>query len=122
MIRTDGSSHGCAVLLGLALVTAVAPAGARNRSASQAWRDSFPVDKADLADHGRNPYFILEPGYRLYLEHGGEKLVVSVLNDTKVVDGVRTRVVEERETKGGQLQEVSRNYFAINKMNGDLYY
>jgi hypothetical protein len=89
---------------------------------AQAWRDSFPVDKANLADSGRNPYFILEPGYRLTLANAKDTLIVTVLEDTKLADGVRTRVVEERETKGGKLAEVSRNYFAIDKITSDLYY
>jgi len=86
------------------------------------WRDSFPVDKANLADSGKSPFFILEPGYRLVLEDGKDTLIITVLDDTKVVDGVKTRVVEERETKGGRLAEVSRNYFAIDKTTGDVYY
>jgi hypothetical protein len=39
-----------------------------------------------------------------------------------MVDGIRTRVVEERETKAGNLIEVSRNYFAISRTTGDVYY
>jgi hypothetical protein len=39
-----------------------------------------------------------------------------------MVDGVKTRVVEERETKGGRLDEVSRNYFAIDRKTNDVYY
>lgn len=88
----------------------------------QGWREVFAVDKANLADTGRNPYFILEPGYRLTFEHGKDTLIITVLDETKVVDGVKARVVEERETEGGQLAEVSRNYFAIDKMTHDLYY
>jgi len=112
------------VLTGLALAVAVAPAAGKSKgqAARQTWRASFRVSKADLADRGRNPYFILEPGYRLYLENGEERLVLTVLGESQVVDGVKTRVVEERETKGGQLVEVSRNYFAISKTTGDLYY
>ena len=34
--------------------------------------------------------------------------------------GVRTRVIEERETSGGKLAEISRNFFAIDKNTGDL--
>ena len=45
-----------------------------------------------------------------------------VLNETKRVDGVETRVVEEKETADGQLVEVSRNYFAISKKSGDVFY
>ena len=39
-----------------------------------------------------------------------------------MVDGVETRVVEEREEKNGQLVEISRNYFAIDKTTNDVYY
>jgi hypothetical protein len=88
----------------------------------QAWRDTFAVDKANLADSGRSTYFILEPGYRMVLRKGKDTLTVTVLQETRMVDGVRTRVVEERETEGGQLAEVSRNYFAIDRTTGDVYY
>ena len=63
----------------------------------------FPVDKANLVSIGRNPYFILEPGYRLQFNAEDAALVVTVLDETKTVDGVETRVVEERETEGGEL-------------------
>ena len=86
------------------------------------WRDTFPVDKANLADTGKNPYFNLEPGSRLTLVDGKDTLTITVLGETKVVDGVKTRVVEERETKNEKLIEVSRNYFAIDKTTGDVYY
>ena len=86
------------------------------------WSNSFSPDKTDLAAIGKNTYFILLPSYRLFLEHGKDTLVIHVLNETKVVDGVETRVVEERETKDGKLVEVSRNYFAISKTTGDVYY
>ena len=56
------------------------------------------------------------------LEGGGAQLIITVLNETKKVDGVETRVVEERETKGGQLIEVARNYFAISKRTNDVFY
>jgi hypothetical protein len=46
----------------------------------------------------------------------------TVLNETKTVDGVECRVVEERETKDGKLVEVSRNYFAIGKRTNSVYY
>jgi len=88
----------------------------------QAWRESFQVDRASLADTGRNRYFILEPGFRLYLERGKDTLTVSVLDETRLVDGVKTRIVEERETEGGRMTEVSRNYFAIDRATTDVYY
>lgn len=84
--------------------------------------DDFSAEKADLTSAGRNPYFILEAGYQLTLEDGKERLVITVLNQTKMVDGVECRVVEERETKGDVLVEVSRNFFAISKRTNSVYY
>ena len=86
------------------------------------WTSAFLVEPDELASVGRNPYFILEPGYTLVLEGEGAQLTITVLNETKKVDGVETRVVEERETKGGQLTEVARNYFAISKRTNDVFY
>src|SRR3989440_11798554 len=86
------------------------------------WTSAFLTEPDELASTGRNPYFTLEPGHTLVLEGGGAPLVITVLNETKKVDGVETRVVEERETKGGQLIEVARNYFAISKRTGDVFY
>jgi hypothetical protein len=86
-----------------------------------------PLKNCNFASTGKNSYFILEPGYQVILEReeDGERLqlVMSVLNETKIVDGVETRVVEEKETEGGNLVEVSRNYFAIcNPTNNAIYF
>ena len=102
------------VLIGVGLFAACARFGA--------WTSVFLVEKDELLSVGRNPYFILEPGYRLVLEGDGAQLIITVLNETKKVDGVETRVVEERETRGGKLVEVARNYFAISKRTNDVFY
>lgn len=86
------------------------------------WRSAFAVDKKNLASVGRNRFLVLVPGHKIHLSGGGETVIISVLDQTKVVDGVETRVVEEREFKGKRLAEVSRNYFAIDKTTGDVYY
>ncbi|MFO0808479.1 MAG: hypothetical protein U0746_07640 [Gemmataceae bacterium] len=86
------------------------------------WTSTFHIEKGELATTGRNPYFILEPGYQLVFEDGDERIVKTVLDETKVVDGVETRVVEERETRDGKLIEVSRNYFAISKRTNSVFY
>ncbi|UCF14344.1 MAG: hypothetical protein JSW59_13095, partial [Phycisphaerales bacterium] len=39
-----------------------------------------------------------------------------------MIGGIRTRVIEEREEKDGLLAEVSRNFFAICKEHGDVFY
>jgi hypothetical protein len=85
-----------------------------------------PLENCNFASTGKNDYFILEPGYQIILEgeeDGKElQLIMTVLNETKIVDGVETRVVEERETEGGNLVEVSRNYFAICKPTNNVIY
>jgi hypothetical protein len=109
------------------IVTAAGAGPAAVQDAAKAgWADTFTVDKKDFVSAGSNTYFRLEPGYRLKLE-GREglsrvTLVITVLDETRIVDGVETRVVEERESKGGKLVEVSRNFFAINTADRGVYY
>ena len=86
------------------------------------WASQFDVKLSELGPTGRNAFFILEAGHSAAYEAGSERLVITVLDETKIVDGVTTRVVEERETKGGQLVEVSRNYFAIGSTSRDVFY
>ncbi len=86
------------------------------------WRRAFDVDPKNLGTVGSNPYFPLTPGLRIHLSDGSETVIFSILDATKVVDGVETRVVEERETEDGELVEISRNYFAIDSTTGDVYY
>lgn len=86
------------------------------------WTDVFNVDRGELVSTGRNPYIVLEPGASLTLADGREELVITVLPETRTVDGIETRVVEERETNGGALAEVSRNYFAISRRTNSVFY
>jgi len=87
-----------------------------------AWTDQFAVTPRELRSTGSNPYFILESGYQLVLEDGRGRLTVTVLPQTRVVDDVETRIVEERETSGDTLVEVSRNYFAISERTNAVFY
>jgi hypothetical protein len=107
------------------LAVTLALAGGCQESAGKVaatWQTDFVARVTDLESAGRNQYFLLEPGYSLEYGNGSETLVITVLNATKVVDGVVTRIVEERETKGSQPIEVSQNYFAIDKTNKNVYY
>jgi hypothetical protein len=90
--------------------------------AKDAWKSTFDVDLRQLVADGASPYFVLDPGYELVLERGAERLVITALPETRTVNGVTTRVVEERETKAGKLVEVSRNFFARDPKTGDVYY
>jgi hypothetical protein len=94
--------------------------------AEPTYMDKFEVLAEEWASSGSNPYFVLEPGYVLELagvEHGKEaRIVITVLDETKVVDGVETRIVEERESEDGELVEVSRNYYALSTKDNAVYY
>ncbi len=86
------------------------------------YQDEFNLATCTMVTSGKNPYFVLEPGYQLVFEGGDEKLQITVLDETKKVDGVMTRVVEEREWKNGKLYEVSKNYFALCEQTKDVFY
>jgi hypothetical protein len=86
------------------------------------WQKEFSVDKKNLGVKGSNPYFNLTPGYILFYTHGKDTDTLTVLSDTKMIDGVETRVVEDREMKNGKLAELTRDYYAIDSQTGDVYY
>jgi hypothetical protein len=91
-------------------------------SEQKKWTDSFGQEGCTFLSVGRNRYFILEPGHQLVLESKREKVVITVLDETRMVGGIETRVVEEREEEDGELKEVSRNFFAICKEHQDVFY
>lgn len=109
----------------LAAACLLLPAGASSASPAE-FTDSFMIEQCRFSDTGTNPFFILQPGYQLTFEGDEGKvrvhLTVKVLNDTRLVNGVKTRVVEERETNDGDLVEVSRNYFAICAPSNTVFY
>lgn len=63
-----------------------------------------------------NPYFPMQVGDQWSYE--GEEdgvpvsLLITVLDETRLIDGVTTRVIEEREWEDDELLEISWNYFA----------
>jgi hypothetical protein len=109
-------------ILAAALTLAFSTACTQGTATSSQWQDKFDMAGCNLQPTGRGEYFVLEPGFQLVLEGGGTKLEITVLNETKRVDGVNTRIVEEREWKGGKLYEVARNYFAICEKTKDVFY
>ena len=93
---------------------------------TEGWLSSFDLENCNFASTGENSYFILKPGYQVTLEgeEDGEELqlVMTVLDETKIVNGIETRVVEEKETEGSKLVEISRNYFALCKPTNNAIY
>lgn len=90
------------------------------------WVATLVGPNESFTNVGRNDYFILEPGYQCTYagKEDGKKvdLTITVKDETKLVNGVETRVVEERESADGKLVEVSRNYFAVGVASHHVYY
>lgn len=90
------------------------------------WQQSFPVEEYTFTSRGRNPYWSLKPGNFVVLglmeNDGSEFVIISVLDETEVIDGVEARVVEEREFENGELVEISRNFYSMAKETGDVFY
>jgi hypothetical protein len=90
------------------------------------YTSSFRTEDCTFSATGSNPYFILEPNYRQVLvtneSAAGAELTITVLNETREVNGTETRVVEERETENGELVEISRNFFAICDETNSVFY
>lgn len=105
-------------------IVAMLLAGAAALAAQPAkdFQSVFAVEKKNLGIKGANPYFPLTPGYQLSYAHGKDTDTLTVLNETKMIDGVETRVVEDRELKNGRLIELTRDYYAIDAATNDVYY
>jgi len=78
------------------------------------------------ADTIDNEFFPLVVGDQYVLEGvvDGEliHLEITVLDETEVVAGVTTRVVEEAEWADGEIAEISRNFFAQAVPDGTVCY
>jgi hypothetical protein len=93
------------------------------------------------ADSPGNPFFPLVPGDQIVLENeeDAERIEIttclddgsncSTFDGTPVaglfavaLDGIETRVVEERESEDGELVEISHNFFARCLENGSVFY
>ena len=99
-----------------------AAAAAAAPAADSGWRDTFSVSKSSLQCSGVASFVNLTPGAVRVYKDDDVTLTITVLEQTRIVDGVTTRIVEEREERGGMPLEISRNFFAIDASTGDLYY
>ena len=97
MQRTDfAHSLFTPLVAGIALLIAV-PSSARpgKPHPTKAYTSELAAGDCTFQDRGRARFFVLEPGHRLHL--GGEvkegwfEVTKTVLADTRVIDGVRTR-------------------------------
>lgn len=118
-----------ALAIALLFVASVPTAGVADpllKKFPKGFTTDFRLDGCTFSSTGSNEYFILEPGYQLNLsgEEDGATidLIITVLNETEMIGGIETRVVEERESQDGELVEVSRNFFAICVETNSVFY
>lgn len=90
------------------------------------YTESFGIDSCTFMTTGKNNYFILEPGFQLTLlgvdGKDSTKLIITVLNETKKIGTIETRIVEENESINGKTVEISRNYFAFCLQTSSVFY
>lgn len=120
----------------LLALPAAAPAGENGGNGEEEFTTDFFIEDCSFSNRSRdNRFFSLWPGDRLVLEgeEDGEELqvIITVQQETETISfttergvplTVRTRVVEERESEEGELVEVSRNWFALCRETGDVFY
>ncbi len=101
-------------------------AASLQRSNESARFTKVPLDRCTFVPDGQNKFMNLTPGYTLVL--AGQDvdefvdLRITVLNQTKQIEGITTRVIEERELKNGRLYEIALNYFAMCKETNSVFY
>lgn len=116
-------------LLTLVLCTTLALLAPVARAHEPSYTTTFDREACTFSSTG-STYFPLWPGHTVVLEgeedDEGELIAigvrVTVLGETELVDGVETRVVEEYETEDDEVVEISRNFFAVCRQTGDLWY
>ena len=109
-------------ILSALLILSFCTACGQTMKTNSPWQEEFGISKRNLLTTGRNQYFVMEPGFQLILAGGDTRVQITVLDKTKTVDGVITRIVEEKEWKDDELYEVSMNYFALCEQAKDIFY
>ncbi len=80
------------------------------------------VNPDDIGDTvAPNPYFPLVPGARWVWAGGDETITDTVTNKTKLIEGVTCRVVHDVVEEGGQVIEVTDDWFAQD-LDGNVWY
>ncbi|HSU72322.1 MAG TPA: PepSY domain-containing protein [Candidatus Binatia bacterium] len=110
-------------LLLLAACTQVQPAPIVAANTSTAYHPS--INPADFSSHITNRYLALTPGkkwvFEMKTDEGIERNEVAVTNETKVIDGVETRVVSDKVWLNGELSEDTKDWMAQDK-DGTVWY
>jgi len=83
------------------------------------------INPSEFSSNINNPYFSLTPGknmiYESKTEEGLEKIEVYIMNETKTVNGVETRIVWDRVWLNNELIEDTKDWYAQDN-EGNVWY
>lgn len=87
---------------------------------------TFRMEDCTFATVGHSPFFPLVPGqvssFKGEVDEVLEELTITTQDATIDIGGVLTRIIEERHYVGGELVEVSVNYFAHCTETNTVFY
>jgi hypothetical protein len=107
------------------LVAAGLVAGAASQVSTAASRQGELPGPGDFVSRVDNPWFPLRPG-TVYVYRGGDKGqpsrdVLTVTHATKVIQGIRATVIDDRVYLRGRLAERTKDWYAQDKA-GNVWY
>lgn len=115
-----------AASLGFVCLAAACGAEAKGSGGDRPWIGPEHLDPSQFVKTVDHPYFPMKPGtkweYKAESSEGEERIVVTVTDRTKVVDGVTATVVRDTvTTAGGKLVEDTHDWYAQDK-DGNVWY
>jgi hypothetical protein len=116
------------LVVAVAIIAVAACSSSSNRRASTPTTSGYhPAFRAaDFSANVDNSWFPLKPGsvtvYRGTKDGKNARDVVTVTNRTKVIDGVPTRIVDDRLYLDGRIAESTSDYYAQNTAGAVWYF
>jgi hypothetical protein len=109
------------VVFVLPLVLAAAACGSSDSPSLPQGSEPANLDAADFVSRVDHPYWPMAPGNRWVYREGTQRVVVTVTDRTKRIEGIPATVVHDVVTEDGELVENTWDWYAQDK-NGDLWY
>jgi hypothetical protein len=107
-------------LLALTLLLLSGCGGSESTSLPQG-NEPAKLDEADFVDRIDHPYWPMAPGNRWVYREDGQRVEVTVTDETKEILGIRATVVHDVVTEDGELIEDTFDWYAQDK-DGNLWY
>jgi hypothetical protein len=104
----------------LLVVVLAAGCGSESRSLPQG-AEPAKLDAADFVEQIDNPYWPMAAGSRWVYREDGQRVEVTVIEQTKEVLGIQATVVHDVVTEDGELVEDTYDWYAQDK-DGNLWY